>query len=57
MIGSRIKVGIVGDLQLVEIIGTGGPVARSDSDSFFSCSGWCFSLAGNFQFPRNRREV
>ena len=63
MIGSRIKVGIIGDLQpglnskknQVEIMSTGAPVIRSDSDSIFSCSGSCFSLAGNFQFPHNRR--
>ena len=30
---------------------------RRDSDkSFFSCSGSCFSLADNFQFPGNRWE-
>ena len=28
---------------------------RSDFDSLFSCSGGCFSLAANFQFPGNRR--
>ena len=29
----------------------------SDFDSLFSCSGSCFSLAGKFQCPANRREV
>ena len=62
MNGSRHKVGSVGDLQpgliskkilKVEIISTGGPVAWGDSDSIFSCSGSCFSLAGNFQFTGN----
>ena len=38
---------------LVEIKGTGGLVARCDSDCFSSCSGSFFSLAGNFQFPAN----
>ena len=68
MNGSRIRVGIIGDLQPGlnrkkfqgrnhqhrEICGF---TTRNDSDKFFlSCSGGCFSLAGNFQFPGNRRE-
>ena len=33
-------------------------MTRNDSDkSLLSCSGSCFSLAGNFPFPGNRREV
>ena len=40
---------------LVQITSTVRLFARSDSDSFFSCSGSCFSLADNFQFPGNRR--
>ena len=70
MNGSRIKVGIIGDLQSgmskfskVEIISTRRRVAqvkhttRSDSESLFSYYGNCFSLACKFQFPGNRRGV
>ena len=62
---SRIEVGIIGDLQpgltgkkeiKVEIISIGKPVA-SQEELIPSCSGSCFSLAGNFKFPDNRRRV
>ena len=66
MNGSRNKIGIIGDLQpglnsknsKVEVISVGKLLASQQemiSDKFFlSCSGSCFSLAGNFQFPSNR---
>ena len=65
-IGSRIKFAMIGDLhpglnrQFVlskSIKHRRTCCCRSDFDSFFSFSGGCFSLAGNFQFPGNRREV
>ena len=72
MNGSRVKVGIIGDLQpglnsnnfKVEIICTGKPVAQLNTThqeviptEFSHCSGSCLSLAGNFQIPGNRRSV
>ena len=62
-IGSRIKVWIIGDLQpglnsffVLSNSKHRRTCCRMTSTAFFSCSGSCFSLAGNFQFPGNRRR-
>ena len=54
-IGSRIKVGIMKNFSRFNKHKR--TCCRSDSDSLFSCSTNCFSLAGNSQFTDNRRRV